>query len=211
MKGKLYLIKNDLNQKVYVGKTYASLSERFNEHIKDSKREKNANRHLYRAFNKYGIEHFKIVEIGTFEETTLEEKEIQFIKAFDSYENGYNMTLGGDGARYFSYSDSEVIEKYKELKYVSYVAKELNADASTIRKILKTNGIDTSAPISKKSKAIGMYKDGEEIQSFTAIVEAARWLIENNYTTTSEKHVVKGISRAINGSGDYMKYQWLKH
>lgn len=60
------------------------------------------------AIKKYGIENFVYEvlyrkEYGSFEEATkgLNEMEKFFIKKYDSYKNGYNMTLGGEGVRGF--------------------------------------------------------------------------------------------------------------
>ncbi len=60
MKGCVYLIVNNINGKLYVGKTYTTLEKRFKEHINDSKKERNKNRPLYRAMNKYGYNNFKM-------------------------------------------------------------------------------------------------------------------------------------------------------
>lgn len=57
-KGYIYIIKNDINNKVYIGKTIQSINQRFNQHKKDRHRKGFDHRPLYRAFNKYGIEHF---------------------------------------------------------------------------------------------------------------------------------------------------------
>ena len=61
MNGYIYIIKNDINNKVYIGKTLLpTIEERFKEHLKESIRERSKNRPLYNAMNKYGIEHFYI-------------------------------------------------------------------------------------------------------------------------------------------------------
>jgi group I intron endonuclease len=56
----IYMITNEINGKVYVGKTEESIQKRFVEHCADSKKERNKNRPLYRAMNKYGVENFTI-------------------------------------------------------------------------------------------------------------------------------------------------------
>ena len=53
-------ISNDINSKVYVGKTTLSIEKRFKEHCLDSKRKSKDKRPLYSAMRKYGQEHFKI-------------------------------------------------------------------------------------------------------------------------------------------------------
>ena len=55
----IYQIRNNINGKIYIGKTESSIEKRFQEHCRDSRKE-NINRPLYAAMRKYGIEHFRI-------------------------------------------------------------------------------------------------------------------------------------------------------
>ena len=57
--GFIYKIINNINDKVYIGKTDFSIEKRWAEHKKDSQKDLK-NRPLYRAMNKYGIENFSI-------------------------------------------------------------------------------------------------------------------------------------------------------
>ena len=66
MIGYIYKITNRLNQKAYIGKTIYTVEERWQEHIRDSKRDRCKDRPLYRAMNKYGIENFSIEQIDFF-------------------------------------------------------------------------------------------------------------------------------------------------
>ena len=68
----IYKIINDMNQKIYVGKTEFSIEKRFKEHCADVFKERNEKRPLYSAMRKYGIEHFHIELI---EETVIQKKE----------------------------------------------------------------------------------------------------------------------------------------
>ena len=56
----IYKIINNVNGKLYIGKTKRSLSERFKEHVTASRREDIFNRPLYKAFRKHGIENFTL-------------------------------------------------------------------------------------------------------------------------------------------------------
>lgn len=76
MKGKIYKIYNDVNDKLYIGKTVSSIEKRFQEHCDDSKKERCEKRSLYNAMNKYGIEHFFIELIEECDLKELSEKEI---------------------------------------------------------------------------------------------------------------------------------------
>ena len=74
----IYQIINDINQKVYIGKTEFSIEERFKEHCRDAFKDRNENRPLYAAMRKYGIEHFHIELIEETQEP--EEREIYWIE-----------------------------------------------------------------------------------------------------------------------------------
>lgn len=97
----IYQIINDINQKIYVGKTEFSIEKRFKEHCRDAFKNRNEKRPLYAAMRKYGIEHF---HIELLEETdNPEEREKFWIEEKKSFKYGYNATVGGDGKRYADY------------------------------------------------------------------------------------------------------------
>ena len=78
----IYEIINDVNDKRYIGKTEFDINKRFAEHCNDAFRERNKGRPLYKAIQKYGIEHFSIQLI---EETdNPEEREIYWIETTKS-------------------------------------------------------------------------------------------------------------------------------
>lgn len=49
----IYQIINDVNGKIYVGKTIGTLEKRFKEHCRDANKKNTENRPLYRAIKKY--------------------------------------------------------------------------------------------------------------------------------------------------------------
>lgn len=91
----VYKILNLVNSKVYIGITTRDPEKRWNEHIRRYKYRTCA---LYLAMNKHGIENFlfSIIE-QTFALNELLELETRYIKEYNSYVTGYNMTLGGEG------------------------------------------------------------------------------------------------------------------
>lgn len=81
---------------------------------------------------KYGIENFHIELI---EETdSPEEREAYWINKLDTYKNGYNATLGGDGKKYIDYE--LVLSTFKKLNSVKDTAKELDVCVHTVSKVL---------------------------------------------------------------------------
>lgn len=91
----IYIIKNEINGKVYVGQT-KNFERRKKQHLNRLQQNgyKTYNK-LYPAVKKYGIENFKFyfIEVCSIEELNLHE--IQWIKQHDSFNNGYNSTPGG--------------------------------------------------------------------------------------------------------------------
>ena len=91
----VYKIINDVNDKVYVGRTTRNIHSRWLEHIKSAN--SGDMRHIYCAMRKYGVEHFSIQLIETCD--TLDEmirKEAYWCKQLNAYFNGYNMTEAGE-------------------------------------------------------------------------------------------------------------------
>lgn len=104
--GFIYKITNDINNKVYIGQTTLTLDQRFRSHIHDcmSGKARIEKRPLYEAMLKYGIQHFQIEPLEEVTDECLDEKEMFYIKQYNSYvgfsnSNGYNATLGGQSIR----------------------------------------------------------------------------------------------------------------
>lgn len=100
--GRIYLISNDVNDKVYVGQTTQTLNKRFNGHCCYSKSDRGVNMYIKRAIRKYGRDSFHITLIEECPISLLDERERYWISFYDSYNNGYNLTKGGQDSNYFS-------------------------------------------------------------------------------------------------------------
>jgi group I intron endonuclease len=95
-KGKIYKIINGVNNKVYIGCTVTSLEKRYYEHLyrcfKTDYKSK-----LYNSIKKYGEENFTIQLIEECNIDKIYEIEKKYIVEYDSFKNGLNSTLGGEG------------------------------------------------------------------------------------------------------------------
>ena len=110
---KIYVITNKINNKKYVGQVNGSIYERFKRHIRDAKNGDDL--YFHRALLKYGSENFLVEEIDTAEtRAELNKKEIYWIGKLDTYNNGYNSTLGGEGGNTYAKKTKEEMEIIKE-------------------------------------------------------------------------------------------------
>lgn len=92
--GYIYKITNKTNGHSYIGQTHYSVLQRFNEHWRDSKR---CDYKFSRALRKYGKDGFDICVIEEIPDEELNSREQYWIQYYDTFNNGYNSTLGGDG------------------------------------------------------------------------------------------------------------------
>lgn len=93
----VYLAKNVVNNKCYVGITIRSLTYRRNIHKQTWKLNRNPNSKLYKAFDKYGFESFDWTVIDTAKtKEELNAKEKYWILFLNTKRAGYNSTDGGD-------------------------------------------------------------------------------------------------------------------
>lgn len=175
--GFIYKITNDVNGKVYIGKTLNTVESRWKEHCHDKDRRNMENRPLYRAMNKYGLEHFSIETIEECYEN-LEEREIYWIKYYNSYvgwpdSNGYNATFGGDGKPYVNYD--EIIQWAKNGKTQIEIAEIVGCCVDTVVKALTQAHIQM--PEYKEHVSIAVYqkdREGNILAKYASISEAAK-------------------------------------
>lgn len=124
-KGYIYLIQNIQNNKIYIGQTTQRFETYIKRHISNAERNKDSNtRYLYRAIRKYGFSNFKCEILGYCNsEEELNEAEIACIEFFQSnnFIYGYNMTLGGEGAKGLKHT-----EKYKKQKSIALLGNKFN-------------------------------------------------------------------------------------
>lgn len=208
--GYIYKITNIINGKVYIGKTEFTIKRRFKQHCEDCKKERlNEVRPLYRAMKKYGVDNFISEEIEQCDNSILCDREKYWIQYYDSYKHGYNATIGGDGTPRID--QQQVISLYNQLKNQKAVAKQLKIDATTVRKILRSNNITIIGRSEIKrvllGKKVAMIDKitGEVLKEFDTVSDAANYL---KMPTTSRSN----IGRVCNGKRKTAygyKWKWI--
>lgn len=104
----IYVIRNLINQKVYVGKS-KNIYKRLHQHLTDIKienRRKNENRYLLNSVLKHGIENFDyyVIEYTLNDDNILSERELHWMKQLESLkrEKGYNLRWDSETKCYCS-------------------------------------------------------------------------------------------------------------
>lgn len=109
----VYIIRNSVNNKVYIGQTTKTKEERFKEHIQTSKLY--FNHPFYNSIRKYGSDVFTINSLkicDTIDELNYWEE--FYIKEYNSLSpNGYNLLPGGNNKRQHSSSIKKIQERMK--------------------------------------------------------------------------------------------------
>lgn len=155
--------------KLYFGQTIRLVEERWERHIQESR--SGSNYKFHRAIRKYGEENFLVEEILTVSASTRESLkrkldfiEIRLIRKFDTFRNGYNMTLGGEGqfGRIFSEESrrkmSESAKKRctdKFRKEKSMLMNKLRENKSFVKKQCTASKIALLNPEVQKKLGIG--------------------------------------------------------
>ena len=191
MRGFIYKITNKVNGKSYIGQTIQNVKERFYQHCATKCSQAILNMVIHKAINKYGKSNFTIEVIEEVESTNLNDREKYWIRYYDSYNNGYNSTEGGqDGIKLFKNLDTEsIVREYKSGKSLREIGRLFNVDKQTIKDLLVRNNINLRTTRTYKLSQ----KDREDIIKDLSLGLSRKEII-------SKWHISKGyLSQLING------------
>ena len=97
---------------------------------------------LYSAMNKYGVDNFSVSCVEEVQnENELSEREQYWIRFYDSYNHGYNATLGGDGSLLYDYDT--IWELWESGKTIKQISKEVGCNDFVVRTVLDIHNIST--------------------------------------------------------------------
>lgn len=221
---KIYMHKNKINGKVYIGQTKQTLNHRWNNG-------KGYDRcpYFYNAIKKYGWENFEhMLIIDGLTKEQADELEKEFIQKYKSYdmEYGYNISLGGSGltgaTKYidiYKYDlDGTFLKHYNDISEI--IIENPNYNSSCIRycydeKIQSAYGYQWKSYYKEKieklesfeervsnQKSIKVYQytlDGYFVNEYKSFREAGN---QNNLEETSISKCCRGLLKT------YGNYQW---
>lgn len=194
--GTIYSIICKVNGKRYIGQTVKSISERWRLHLQESKTKEH--RPLYRAIKKYGQGMF-IVRV--LEENipidNLSEREKYWIEQFDTFNNGYNLTTGGEESKTLREDVKDKISttmqgKEKSLEHIAAIR-------TSLKKIKNPFSVQGDGK-HLRCKVRGTHIKTGEIVEFNSLTDAANSLALK----------VGNLSRAIKKGYSVGDYQWEK-
>ena len=191
MRGFIYKITNTVNGKSYIGQTIQNVKERFYQHCATKCSKAVSNMAIHRAIKKYGKSNFTVEVIEEIDFANLNDRERYWIKYYNSYNNGYNSTKGGqDGCKSFKDLDVEsIIKEYNTGKSLRTLGTIFKVDKQTIKDLLVRNNINLRTTRTYKLSQ----KDREDIIKDLSLGLSRKEII-------SKWHISKGyLSQLING------------
>lgn len=143
MNGFIYIIRNTINNKVYIGQTRTSVEQRWKEHLRHAQYGKQI---INRAMKKYGVDKFYIEMLETYDLEDLDYKEMYYIELYNSTDKskGYNASIGGNTPRFKRkiLSISDLINLYINKKFtLEEIAKKFEVSRYIICTELKNAGV----------------------------------------------------------------------
>ena len=157
----IYKITNQITNKVYIGQSI-DIQQRWKQHKHQAKNNRKNNK-LYWAMRKYGIENFlfQTIEQCEFSQQQLDNRQRYWIEYYNSYENGYNSTRGGQIKGSWTIYNPDDIRKLWDQGYsTSEIQEQLGCSKKTISQRLQGYS-DYNAATSHSRGAIKAIQDGK--------------------------------------------------
>lgn len=193
--GYIYKITNNKNDLIYIGQTTKQdPKKRWRQHINDAKNGSNLT--IHKAMRTIGIKNFSFEIIEECLSGELDEREIYWINYYDSFNNGYNSTLGGQG--YFIGKSAIPVVYYDEVTGIICGEASSYNDAMKKLKLPRSAVGNISQCINKeKHSAYGYIWKRKLSDDYPKKIEPLRITLER-LRKNRLKNAVKYIKRNIN-------------
>ena len=191
MRGFIYKITNTINGKFYIRQAIQNVKERFYQHCATKCSKAVSNMAIHRAIKKYGKSNFTVEVIEEIDSANLNDRERYWIKYYNSYNNGYNSTKGGqDGCKSFKDLDVEsIIKEYNTGKSLRTLGTIFKVDKQTIKDLLIRHNVELRTTRTYKLSQKDRDKVLEDFASGLSRKEIiTKWNISKSY-----------LSQLING------------
>lgn len=200
--GTIYMITNLINNKQYIGQTIRKPSVRFAEHLSVS--QKSNYMAVHRAIKKYGSKNFQFSILEQCPQELLDEKETYYIKKYNTFNEGYNSTLGGQKGNKLFIDSKEMIKIYHKLKSARKVAAIYQVDKDCICNRLKKLGIPFYSKADQLNQKIKVFHKNQLIKCFKTKRECAGWFIKNKISKSCQ---IESVRKSIKNTDSYYGYK----
>lgn len=194
MRGFIYKITNTINSKSYIGQTIQNVKERFYQHCATKCSKVVSNMAIHRAIKKYGKSNFTVEVIEEIDSTNLNDRERYWIKYYNSYNNGYNSTKGGqDGCKPFKDLDVEsIIKEYNTGKSLRTLGTIFKVDKQTIKDLLIRHNVELRTTRTYKLSQ----KDRDKVlEDFASGLSRKEIMIKWNISKSYLSQLINGYHR----------------
>lgn len=211
--GCIYIIENDVNNKVYIGQTVHTCERRFAEHVRKARREEFKTK-LCRAMREIGIEHFKVRQLIECDDSELTKQETFFVNKYNSINDGYNSVYPVDAPEHITYREyyKDVCEQYSDGVSCIQIAKNCKISQKEVYKIIKLYGLHRDSSKnghgSEPITVIMFNKKFEPLRVFHSIKEAYLWLLKNSEFKVTKFGAYAYISVACENGTIAYGYRW---
>ena len=201
----IYLITNLITYEGYVGQSI-DVETRWKQHLSTSQN-LNENAKLYQAMREYGQENFSCEILEECSKDQLDEREIYWIDYYDTFNNGYNMTHGGQGSYGWKYNPEEMKKLWDEGYSIKEIMNTLGCSQQLVSERLKGyKNYDRATAFARNFDypiAVHQYTLlGEYVNSFPSPIIAAKSL---GYDRND--NILECINGNINSA---YGYQWSR-
>lgn len=213
--GCIYIIKNTVNDKVYIGQTIHYAKLRLIQHKQAAKR---GNSKFYKAMRDIGVDNFYVETLEEVDDNILDNKENYYIQKYNSIELGYNSVTNGDyqhkinRSKYIDKYLDQLVSDYKNgLSYVELSIK-YNISMNYIHTVLGNNvgkRDDIKIEYTFEAKEVVMYDTDFNVERFFhSKKEAYTWLISNSKYNIDKRNTYSYIKRACGVGSIAYGHRW---
>ena len=219
--GYIYKVTNKLNGHMYIGQTIRTPEYRWGQHQRQSwcENSESYNSKFHRAIRKYGADSFVLEIIESCNNELLNEREIYWIKYYDTFNtvHGYNCTSGGDSVFQVSDETKKKISFLKSGKNNHYYGKHLSAehrlkigdaqrgDKANMYGKHHTEEQKKKVKLAESSPVVAMIQDGTVYMYRLSSMSAQRAF---QYHAGSISKCIRGISKSAGKTPDGQKLTW---